>query len=214
MELIKFSQGLSSEITKFTSLKEVKSMIPDVAGTIWGRNRDAIPKIDVKKSPHQLEEKPTPPLLNETEQSLPYTYLPDSNGRWSGKRGNSEWIPDKESSLGQILSKYGRESITFKDNYPDFSPFTKATVEIEDFSPNRWENFAQADKKLAETWTASGKDGKIWTATDIGEYRRTNKLTWHEKEDQATMQLVDTNVHGNTPHSGGISLAKNSIKNT
>ncbi|MGP1485379.1 MAG: HNH endonuclease [Campylobacter sp.] len=40
-------------------------------------------------------------------------------------------------------------------------------------------------------------------------YRKENKLSWRERSDQKTMDLVSQGIHGNIPHSSGISEAKN-----
>ena len=134
-------------------------------------------------------------------------------GTWSGERGNSDWVPDGEYippdkhgtnpnqlSWKDILEKYEVDSIAFKDGEPDFSEVSRGTVEIEDFSPERDYNFSQADEELAKQKGCSPEDIKDW--------RKENKYTWHERNDCKTMDLVPTEIHGNIPHSGGISIAK------
>jgi hypothetical protein len=69
-----------------------------------------------------------------------------------------------------------------------------------EITPDRDKNFAEADKKLAESRRCS--------LDEIKQMRKDEKLTWHECEDMKTMQLVPRDVHGNTPHSGGVSIAK------
>lgn len=86
---------------------------------------------------------------------------------------------------------------------------SEGTVEIDDFSTDRNSNFTQADEQLAEKWTEEGKDGKEWSPQDIKEYRKENNLSWHERSDMKTIDLVPQEVHGNVPHSGGISAVKN-----
>lgn len=149
-------------------------------------------------------------------------FLPKT-GEWTGEKGDSTWKPEKETipdpengkkgnpdrlTWAQILEKYGIEGIEFKDGYPDFSPVSQGEVEIDDFTQSRDKNFAQADEKLAEQWTKENKDGKEWTPRDVYDYRKENNLTWHEKEDCKTMQLVPAEIHNNTPHAGGISEIK------
>ncbi|WAD25617.1 HNH endonuclease [Pseudomonadaceae bacterium T75] len=145
--------------------------------------------------------------------------LPMNGGEWNGEVGNSDWIPDdtlvpkqpigNELSWREIKDKYGIESIPFIDGEPDFSAVSEATVEIDDFTTDRNSNFTQADEACAEKWNAEQKDGRNWTAADVKEYRKENQLSWHERSDQKTMDLVPQEVHGNVPHSGGISAAKN-----
>lgn len=147
--------------------------------------------------------------------------LPREGGKWDGEEGNSVWIPNRdeipkrppgnEKTWGEILDKYGIDGIEFKDGEPDFSTVSEGTVEINDFTEDRNANFTQADEKLAEKWTNEGKDGKEWTAQDVKNYRKENNLSWHERSDMKTMDLVPQEIHGNIPHSGGISAAKNSL---
>lgn len=140
------------------------------------------------------------------------SYLPKNNGKWSGEEGNSEWIPDpdfvpknpksnpEQLSWKQISAKYGVSSILFVAEQPDFSPVSKGTVEIKDFSSERDDNFDSADEELAE------KRG--CTKADVRRWRKKSKYTWHERKDCKTMDKAPTCVHGNITHSGGISETK------
>ncbi|MBE6424210.1 MAG: hypothetical protein E7024_12215 [Succinivibrio dextrinosolvens] len=140
--------------------------------------------------------------------------IPRNGGSWSGEPGNSDWIPNKDEIPGdrngtntenktweQILSEYGVDHIRFKDGEPDFSEVSKGNVEIDDFSDNRDSNFSQADEKLAEQ--------RGCTPEEVAKWRQEHKYTWHECSDCKTMQKVPTEIHGNIPHSGGISVYKN-----
>ncbi len=139
--------------------------------------------------------------------------VPKNGGEWTGERGNSEWKPDRDVEPGDrngtnpenktwddIMKKYDFESIPFKDENPDFSEVSKGEVKIDDFTEDRDSNFSQADEKLAEQ--------KGCTPEEVAKWREENKYTWHECEDCKTMQKVPTEVHGNIPHSGGISEYK------
>lgn len=150
-------------------------------------------------------------------------YLP-SGGMWEGEKGNSKWqpnletVPDPENKKGgnpdgktyeEIFDKHNIDGIEFNDGDPDFSPVSKAEVEIDNFTTDRSRNFPQADTKCAEQWNTEGKDGKSdWTARDIANFRKEESYTWHECSDCKTMQLVPKEVHNNVPHSGGISEMK------
>ena len=145
-----------------------------------------------------------------------YKNIPQSGGVWSGEPGNSKWMPDRESipkqpygnkkTWGEILDKNGIDGIEFKDGEPDFAPVSKGSVEIEDFTTDRDDNFYQADQNLAQQWIKDKKDGKSdWAISDIRKYRKEEKLTWHERSDMKNMDLVPQEVHGNIPHTGGIS---------
>lgn len=136
--------------------------------------------------------------------------LPRTDGEWDGEIGNSKWKPNPDSipkkmnpenePWKKIFDRYGIDSIEFKDGYPDFSEIAKGEVQIEDFTEDRSINFDQADEKLAKEWGCSPEEVEKW--------RKENKYTWHECEDCKTMQLVPSEVHGNIPHSGGISEYK------
>ena len=153
------------------------------------------------------------------QNDIKYKNIPQSGGVWSGEPGNSKWIPNRnetpkqpyrnEKTWGEILDENGIDGIEFKDGEPDFTPVSKGSVEIEDFTINRDDNFYQADQNLAEQWSQEKKDGKSdWTISDIRQYRKEEKLTWHERSDMQNMDLVPQEVHGNIPHTGGISKKK------
>ena len=138
-----------------------------------------------------------------------------NGGHWEGERGNSKWFPNRDEipknpltnpdglTWGQILDKYGIDGIEFKNGEPDFSPVAKGTVEIDQFTDNRYGkggNFDQACEKLAEQRGCTKEEVKAWM--------KENKYTWHERSDCKTMDKVPTEIHGNIRHSGGISEAK------
>ena len=133
-----------------------------------------------------------------------------NNGRWDGERGNSNWYPDPDFVPGkanpegktwsEILNKYSIDHIPFRDGEPDFSGISKGTVEIEQFSDSRTDNFDKADIELAKQ--------KVCTPEEVAKWRKDNGYTWHECKDMKTMQKVPSEVHNNITHSGGISEAK------
>lgn len=157
------------------------------------------------------------------ESDLSRNFLPESNGRWTEDGpGEGIWRPDSDfhpaksnpesKSWGEILNKYGIDGIDFKNGEPDFRPIAEATVEIDDFSIDRADNFAQADQRIADQWKTEGKDGRAdWTAREAAAYRKDNKLTWHERSDMKTMDLVPAEVHNNIPHAGGIAAKKQEL---
>lgn len=144
--------------------------------------------------------------------------LPSTGGEWMGERGCSIWVPDgdglpskhnpEEKTWGQVKVEHGFEGIPFVDGEPDFTEVSKSSVEIRDFTIDRNANFAQADEMCAAKWTEEGRDGRLWAPDEIRQYRKENQLSWHERGDQKTMDLTPAIVHGNIPHSGGISAAK------
>lgn len=141
------------------------------------------------------------------------SFLPKSGGEWTGERGNSDWKPNpnlepadkhgtnpEHKTWEEIMEQYDIESISFKDGEPDFSEVSKGEVEIDDFTDDRDFNFTQADEKMAEQ--------RGCTPEEVAQWRKENKYTWHECGDCKTMQKVPTEVHGNVPHSGGVSEYK------
>jgi hypothetical protein len=161
----------------------------------------------------KMEHPPQKLEKGESSTFLPKEYdaAGNQNGNWEAERGDSKWIPSPEKipgksnpegkTWGKILDQYGIDGIDFKDGEPDFSPLSKGTVEIDNFTDNRDKNFAQAD--IAE----AKKRG--CTPEEIKKWREENGYTWHERSDCKTMDLVPSEVHNNIPHSGGISVIKN-----
>lgn len=150
--------------------------------------------------------------VNYHKYSAPYSTLKERmkhvpkqnspNGRWSGKRGESDFILNEPIKLsdGTVVTK-----VTYKNAIPDFSPYQKAQVKIIGMSGRYGANgnFAKADEALAKNWTQIKYNGKTWTARDISNFRKSNNLTWHEMNNMDYMQLVPTDVNGRFGHSGG-----------
>ena len=162
-------------------------------------------------------------------------HLPtEKTGSFSGERGNSDFTP-KDAAAKAKLQEFGADHVSYKNGYPDFSPFTKiqdekigkvdGQVEIGHMTTHRQNptsefgrrtdshdptaelgNFSQADNELAKKLNA--ENGTNLTGKDIAEMRERNQLTWHEVEDGKTMQLVPTEIHDACRHSGGVSVEK------
>lgn len=151
-------------------------------------------------------------LIHVLEQQNMY-FCPSEHGEWSGDRGNSRWIPDKNyvplksnpegKTWGQILKDFHIDSINFRDGEPDFGPISKGNVEIKGFTENRTDNFDKADIELAKQRGCSPEEVRKW--------RKENGYTWHECKDMKTMQKVPSIIHNNIPHSGGISESKKGV---
>lgn len=124
-----------------------------------------------------------------------------SGGKWSGERGESDFILDEPIVLndGTKVTK-----VTYKNAVPDFSPFQKAQVKIPSMTNSRSKNFRQADKALAEYWSKIKYEGKTWTRADVEAYRSDNNLTWHEMSNMESMQLVPHDVNQRFTHFGGV----------
>lgn len=152
------------------------------------------------------------------EERIDRTPVEDSpNGSWTGVRGESKYIPSPETEKGRAaiakLAEYGQDGIHYKHGEPDFSKCSEGTVEIDHMSAKRYDNFAQADLKLSEQWNTEKREGRCnWTDADVEDYRKNNRLSWHECCDTKTMHLVSQDIHGASTsvflHSGGVAECK------
>ena len=131
-----------------------------------------------------------------------------SKGEWLGKVGNSEFRPASELAK-KALESFNQTGIKYKDGNPDFSKCSVETLKIKNMTSDRLLAHRHADKALAEKWSTEGKFGKSdWSRTDIRQWRHENKYTWHERIDKKTMDLVQSDIHAECKHFGGISECK------
>ncbi|WP_429852661.1 HNH endonuclease [Brevibacillus porteri] len=183
-----------------------------------------------QKPPESTGDVDTPPAFKQTEFASSYearinqTPAPDSKKSkvsFEGERGESKCTlkPPPDPELKKILDEAGIDGIQYKNAVPDFSPVTKAQVEIDHMvggtgrngTKARYSNFAQANSKLAEQLNKSPelaskfgmKPGEI-KAADVEAYRIANNLTWHELNDVKTIQLVPSKINSSFGHLGGV----------
>nr|WP_246438630.1 HNH endonuclease [Listeria portnoyi] len=127
--------------------------------------------------------------------------------------------PPPDSNLESLLKDADVEGVYYKNGVPDFSPFSKAEIEIDHMhggkgsmgSKARDLNFKQANLKLVEQLNKSPELAKSFgmeagniKPKDIEKYRVKNKLTWHELNDTKTMQLVPSEINRSFGHLGGV----------
>lgn len=146
--------------------------------------------------------------------------IENPNGKWSGDRGGSMFIPTADR-VREILRNKGLEGINYKDGIPDFNPISEAKVTIQGMSQHRLSqmgengerivgNYEKADTECAKAWNLEQRDGKDdWTHQDVKKWREANEYTWHEHNDMKTCSLVPTEVHKVCSHLGGVSEIKN-----
>lgn len=146
--------------------------------------------------------------------------IENPNGKWSGDRGESMFIPTADR-VREILRNKGLEGIIYKDGIPDFNPISEAKVTIQGMSQHRLSqmgengerivgNYEKADTECAKAWNLEQRDGKDdWTHQDVKKWREANECTWHEHNDMKTCSLVPTEVHKVCSHLGGVSEIKN-----
>ncbi len=128
-------------------------------------------------------------------------------GEWRGGAGDSLFVPD-DAKAKQALKEYKQEGIEYKDGEPNFENVSEATVKIDNMTSERYgpsNNFDQANHKCAEKWNAELKDGRNdWTAREVENWRKENHYTWHERLDRKTMDLVQSDIHSECKHYGGV----------
>ena len=129
-------------------------------------------------------------------------------GMWTGDRGESWYIPIDKSII-DILHVFELDGILYKEGIPDFSVCAKVTVSIENMNEIRRENFRQCDVKCAEKWSREKYKGKSgWTPSDVKQWRKENRYTWHERNDMVICDLVPTRINRFFGHLGGVSECK------
>ena len=146
--------------------------------------------------------------------------IENPNGKWSGDRGESMFVPTVDR-VCEILRNKGLEGINYRDGIPDFNPISEAKVTIQGMSQHRLSqmgengerivgNYEKADIECAKSWNLEQRDGKDdWTHQDVKNWREANGCTWHEDNDMKTCCLVPTEVHDVCRHLGGVSEIKN-----
>ena len=126
---------------------------------------------------------------------------PINGGKWTGKRGESDFVLDEPIKLpnGRTIEK-----VTYRNGVPDFSPWQEAQVEIAEMTNNRYGNFKQADTALADYWTKIKYNNRKWEPRDVEAYRNSHNLTWHEMSNMKSMQLVPFDLNDTFLHCGGV----------
>lgn len=138
---------------------------------------------------------------------------PNTDGVWKniigleGQRGTGKFYPTDEERI-ELLAKYSVDHVNYGMNAePDFTPFAQAQVKISNMeggtAQSRAHNFANANRKMVNTEWARQRGLK--TQTDIQRYMTDNDLTWHEKSDGVTMQMVPSEINRSFGHVGGVS---------
>lgn len=150
---------------------------------------------------------------------------PANPARWEdpAKRGNC-LCRATDAQCRELLASKGLKGIEYVDYEPQFGPVSEASVSIPHMTRFRntvgsWSdpsgeapvlgNFQQADREAARLWNAQGRDGRRdWTARDVEKYRKENKLTWHERYDNHSMDLIPRCIHRHFTHTGGVAFRK------
>lgn len=102
-----------------------------------------------------------------------------------------------------LLLALGLRGIKFTDSEPDFSPFSITTVRLNKYLSIRYNQggtMPAADKILAQRLAT--------TEGIIRQWINDNQYVWHERQDGRHIDLICHDIHGNIPHTGGISKNK------
>jgi hypothetical protein len=150
--------------------------------------------------------------------------IPTSGGRWTGKPGESLWIPDDgvvppdkgysnmhDKTWRQIKAENGFQGINFSDGRADFRPVTKQEVVFD------WERelgqegirhiVETGDRQyLHEVGFAMLARKMVKSVQEVKEYKERLNLVWHEEPDCETLRLVVREVHDNIRHFGGVAM--------
>lgn len=149
--------------------------------------------------------------------------VPKSNGKWTGEKGNSRWIPQSDyipekggyfnqerKTWESLLNENGIDGIDFKNGVPDFSPISKFPVrfnwlkELDDRQlQDLLENSQRKDIHEAAYRKMAEKYGK--TVEEIKRIKESLNLVPHERID-GTIELVPRDIHDGVSHHGGINV--------
>ena len=210
---MKDADGSSTDWDRTSLTSEQEAIIKDME-----QNNEFIVEENKGRKVVQEDYGPIETTTDFVDPKQPGRHLPTENsGTIVGDRdsGNFEFTPDDQGAQ-TIMKQYGQETIKYKNNEPDFSPYTKhdtqwgevdCEVQIEAMSGSRTSsggNYSQADEMLSRK--ISQETGKDVSPTDIKKYRESNGLTWHETNDGYTMQLIPTEINSRCPHRGGTSI--------
>ena len=102
---------------------------------------------------------------------------------------NKKHSGNKYPLTGELAEKYP-ESVSFSDKgFPDFSPYSVKTVEVENLIGDTYHDFKAANDAA-------------------GLIAKPKGFTWHHVEDGRTMMLVPTDLHRKVAHTGGAAIIR------
>ena len=104
---------------------------------------------------------------------------------------NIPTINGRKPINSKFAGKTHPSGVKFKDNgFPDFTPYSKAQVELDGLTGNYAKDAALANKAA-------------------GLKRTPDRYLWHHVEDGRTLQLVPKSIHDATRHTGGAAVIRN-----
>ena len=127
-------------------------------------------------------------------------------------KGIMHWLKSSSKMKGwMFLILIGIIGITYIYGFPDFETCSIATVKILDMNTSRYHNFKQCDKACSIYWNKIHFCQTLWTPNLVKSYRKTNHLTWHERNDCTTCDLIPTKINAFFLHLGGVAECKKII---
>jgi hypothetical protein len=150
------------------------------------------------------------PISSQTERIKRTPINNPKRGYWLGKRGCSTYIPVRsQKNIILLLHTFDLDGIPYINGMVDFRKCSYVTICLQHMSTNRQINFAQCDKQCADIWnTQAHINCTNWTGSKIKKYRKENSLTWHERNDRVTCDLVPRQLNSFFSHLGGIAECK------
>ncbi|TRX09649.1 HNH endonuclease [Flavobacterium gawalongense] len=129
--------------------------------------------------------------ISNTSKQVIETFILKINGRFPRNFSFAGKLMKFEE--GTILAKKYSIGVKFKETgFPNFSPFSKKTVDIGQLNKNIAKDFQQANKAAGYSETPAN-------------------YTWHHVENSTKLELVPSDLHSAVPHTGG--RATNAPKN-
>ena len=135
---------------------------------------------------------------------FPNQRIPSSDGKWTGKVGNSDWISTKPEVIAITKGK----PVPFKNGYPVFDEWSLGEVKLPNMTGKNKLDFKEADLLFAEQKGWFKPDGTP-DLKRIENFRSEKNLAWHHHQDGTIMQLVPRDLNGKVPHTGGASVSRN-----
>ncbi|MCA0972233.1 hypothetical protein LCM20_16615 [Halobacillus litoralis] len=158
----KVIQGPVSRVSRFTS-RTVNSMVDSTmpqtqmagvrGGMDWRSVEDTYRFAKGESSGVSTEVEFTKgfdvdPKYSSYEQRVKTT--PVNKGAWSNERAESIFISDKIGEIKRYLDEAGVDGVEYKNGMPDFSPFSKGEIKLENMTNDKKLNFSAADRKMPD----------------------------------------------------------------
>lgn len=123
--------------------------------------------------------------------------LPDCQGAWTGKPGESGW----KSELDDVKMVTQGKAIRFRNGEPDFSPWARGRFQ---FAKGELKG---ADRDFDLVYKRIAEERRLPSDAAARSWLRKEGLTPHHV-DRKQIQLIPTALHGNVPHTGGASVLR------